>query len=101
MVQPLAPAKGDFPPGPPAFAAENGKDPECGRKSVALVWGGNRHYDLEFARQIGLTIDRFDNFFLAAGDTLAVEPDLAIGRRARRQMVGECACQLDRFGVRA
>jgi len=57
--------------------------------------------DLELARQVGFAVDRLDDLLLATGDALAIEPDLAIGRRARQQMVGQGTGERERSGVGA
>jgi hypothetical protein len=71
------------------------------RKHIDVVRWRDRDRDLEFARQVGLAVDRLDHVSLAAGDAFAVEPNLAVGRRARRQMIGDGASEIRRGGVRA
>ena len=71
------------------------------REDIDVVDRRHRHHDLELARQIGLAIDRLHYLILAADDTFAVEPDLAIGRRARRQVRGDGARKVDCRGMRA
>jgi len=62
---------------------------------------GTATRNLELSRQIGPAVDRFDNLLLAAGDALAIEPDLTIGAGVRRQMIGDCARQFESRGVGA
>ena len=69
---------------------------------VHVVRRRHRDGDLEFPRQIGAAIDRLDHFIglRRAGDLLAVEPDLAIGAGARRQMIRDRLRQGLRRGMR-
>ena len=97
-----AAADRDVPAGDVAVVVEDGDEAEIVREHVDVVRRRHRHHDLEFARQIGLAVDRLDHLVLAAGDAFAVEPDLAIGRRARqsngrrsaraRSIAAACAC---------
>ena len=96
-----AAADGDVPARDVAVLVEDGDEAEIVREHVDVVRRRHRDHDLEFPRQIGLAVDRLDDLILAAGDLLAVEPDLAIGRRLRRQMVGDRARQIERRRMRA
>ena len=82
-----AAADRDVPAGDRAGIVEDGDEAEIVREYVDVVRRRHRHHDLEFPRQIGLAVDRLDHLLLAAGNALAVQPDLAIGRRARQQMI--------------
>src|SRR6185437_10193430 len=70
----------------------NGDITQIMRKNIDVIRWRHRHYDLEFAWQISLAIDRLHYFLLAASDALAVKPDFTIGRRVRQQVVGDGAC---------
>ena len=96
-----AAADGHVPAGDVAGLIRDGDVAEVVREDVDVVRRRHRHHDLEFARQIGLAVDRLDHLPLAARDALAVEPDLAIGRRVRQQMVGDRARQCERCRMRA
>ena len=81
------------PAGDVAGLVRDGDVAEVVREDIDVVRGRHRHHDLEFARQVGLAVDRLHHLVLAARDALAVEPDLAIGRRMRQQVVGDRARQ--------
>ena len=78
---------------------EDGDETEIVGEDVDVVRRRHRHDDLEFARQISPAVDRLDDLVLAAGDLFAVEPDFAIGRRPRRQAVGNGARQRQGAGM--
>ena len=96
-----AAADGHVPAGDVAGVIRDRDVAEVMREDIDVVRGRHRHHDLEFARQIGLAVDRLDHLAFAARDALAVEPDLAIGRRMRQQMIGDRARQLERRRMRA
>ena len=102
-----AAADGDVPAGDLAVLVEDGDEAEIVREDVDVVRRRHRDHDLELARQVGLAVDRLDLLLLAAGDLLAVEPDLAIGaacaaaddRRSRAPARSAAACAFDWYGL--
>ena len=96
-----AAADGHVPAGDVAGLVRDRDEAEVVREDVDVVRRRHRDHDLEFARQVGLAVDRLHHLLLAARDALAVEPDLAIGRRVRQQMIGDRARQRERFRMRA
>ena len=89
-------ANGHIPPCHAAFVVEDCDEAEIMREHVDIVGGRHRHHDLEFARQVGLAVDRLHHVVLTAGDALAVEPDFAVGRCLRRQVIRDLARQFQR-----
>ena len=79
---------------------ENGYEAEVVREHIDVVRRRHCNHGLEFPGQIGLAVDRLDHLLLAADNALAVEPDFAICGRAWRQMVRDCARELERGAVR-
>src|SRR5262249_60667311 len=61
---------------------------EIVREHVDIVRRGDRDDNLEFARQIGLAVDRLDDLALSTGDPLTIVPDLPGGGRGRVAMRG-------------
>src|SRR3974390_2981762 len=83
------------------FLVEDRDEAEIVGQHVDVVRRRHRHHDLKLTRQVGLAVDRFGNFLLTSGDALAFEPDLAIGRGAWQEMVGDEALWVLRGGMRS
>ena len=96
-----AAADRDIPARDVAGRVDDGDEAEIVGERVDVVRGRDRDDDFEFARQVSLAVDRLDHIFLAAGDLLAVEPDFTVGRRLRRQALGNGTRQRQCAGMRA
>ena len=82
-----AAAGGHVPAGDLVRVVEDRDETEVVREYVDIVRGRHRHHDLEFPRQVGLSVDRLDHVGLTARNFLAVEPDLAIGAGTQLQVI--------------
>ena len=81
------------------FAVLNdGDERKAVGEDVHVVGRRDGDGDLEFARQIGLAVDRLD-LFLAGFDLFAIEPDLMIGAGLWREVIGNSLGHLEHLGV--
>ncbi len=81
------------------FVVEDRDIAEVVGVDVDVVRRRNRDHRLEFARQISLAVNRLHDLVVTTDDLLAIEPDLAIGRRAWGQVVGNRAGEVEGRGV--
>ena len=65
-------------------------EPHVVGEDVGVVDRRDGKADLEFARQVGLAVERIDEIFTQV-ELLAVEPDAVVGRRDRREELGQRA----------
>src|SRR5262245_1040598 len=90
---------GDIPTRDLILRIQDGDEAQVVREYVDVIGRWQRDDGLELPRHIGLAVDRLDDFLLAASNAFAIEPDFAVGRRARLEMLGDLTRKLDRDGM--